>query len=548
MLLTSDSRHIGRLHQQWRTRKRFTENPQHFADQKKLHLWKTLVKNCGDSRAVVVMVSTATCYALFPLFFFHFLQSSFGLLHQRPQISRPYLKFKLHCTGSSPVSEPPQPGRSNMNEKMLERAKKLRDEALQLENLGSIADDATKSSTQSSREEFVSRFPIERLTANTSIFSLGAFTDSSRTNASSNGTYMSVLADRDVEKAQQKSKLDKISGESLRTKRAISSLIDELQSLSAPANKIDVPKSHSEDDSKAAKKDSQQSAVKTAQSKVGDMSFAMLDLVCDSDTKEMFEKTLVNVTDANGVVRYKLQSVSKYVSNFSWLEGAALRAISFLFLEAEHDGIKEDEDFKYLQMAFLSALADKTRMYADDLLEFTNTTDIPRLIGRENYQLRADYLKAVVTGQIPSVAGLMALLESRSFIDSTISEAPDEVYLWRTATLNRLQSQDPQFINERALLWNLLPATETEREITLSLMQPEAVITENEVGEVGSQSSLLDVQNDGLSAVQSDVSQNIFNLPTESVSSIEPEGNTDHSLLLLLCSFLNVLHFGSCLR
>ena len=260
--------------------------------------------------------------------------------------------------------------------------------------------------------------------------------------------------------------------------------------------------------------------------------------------------TLVNVTDANGVVRYKLQSVSKYVSNFSWLEGAALRAISWMFLEAEHDGIGKDEDFKYLQMAFLSALADKTRMYADDLLEFTNATDIPRLIGRENYQLRADYLKAVVTGQIPSVAGLQALLESRTFIDSTISEASDEVYLWRSATLNRLQSQDPQFIKERALLWNLLPVTETETEteITHSLIQPEAVITENVIEELGSQSSLLDVQKDDITAVQSDVSQNIFNLPTESVSSIEPEGNTDHSLLLLLCSFLNVLHFGSCLR
>ena len=431
-----------------------------------------------------------------------------------------------------------------MNEKMLERAKKLRDEALQLENLGSTADDATKSSTQSSRDEFVSRFPIERLTANTSIFSLGAFTDSSRTNASSNGTYMSVLADRDVDKAQQKSKLDKISGESLRTKRAISSLIDELQSLSAPANKIDVPKSHSEDDSdtkKAAKKDSQRTAVKTAQRRVGDISLAMLDLVCDSDTKEMFEKTLVNVTDANGVVRYKLQSVSKYVSNFSWLEGAALRAISWMFLEAEHDGIGKDEDFKYLQMAFLSALADKTRMYADDLLEFTNATDIPRLIGRENYQLRADYLKAVVTGQIPSVAGLQALLESRTFIDSTISEASDEVYLWRSATLNRLQSQDPQFIKERALLWNLLPVTETETEteITHSLIQPEAVITENVIEELGSQSSLLDVQKDDITAVQSDVSQNIFNLPTESVSSIEPEGKD-------LFSFLNVLHYEIC--
>lgn len=420
-----------------------------------------------------------------------------------------------------------------MNEKMLERAKKLRDEALQLENFGSLADDAAKSSTKSSREEFVSRFPIERLTTNTSIFSLGAFTDSSRTNASSNGTYMSVLADRDIDQAQQKSKLDKISGESLRTKRAISSLIDELQSLSAPPNKIDVPKLHSEDDSdtrKAVITDSKQTAVKTAQSRVGDIPFATLDLVCDSDTKDMFEKTLVNVTDKNGVVRYKLQSVSNYVSNFSWLEGAALRAISWMFLEAEHDGIGKDEDFKYLQMAFLSALADKTRLYADDLLEFTNATDIPRLIGRENYQLRADYLKAVVTGKIPSAAGLAALLESRTFLNSTISEEADEMYLWRSATLNRLQSQDPQLINERTLLWNLMPSTETETEIT-----SKEVIAGNEIGEVGSQSPLSDIQNDDVSAVKNDVSQNIFNLPTESVSSIEREGK-NHSLLLLFIS------------
>lgn len=487
------------------------------------------------------MVSTAACYAF--LLSFQFLQSCHGLLQQRSPISHGYSKRRLYCTGSNPVPKPSQPGRSNMNEKMLERAKKLREEALKLENLENISDEIYESGTKLLREEFVSRFPIERLTANTSIFSLGAFTEGSSANVSKNGTYVSVLAVRDVYKKEQKLKLDKISGESVRSKRAITSLFDELQSLSAPAKTIDLPKVHSGDvvdTIKPIQKESYRPELNVDQSRVGNIPFAALDLMCDSDTREMFLKTLVNVTDANGVVRYELQSISKYEQNFPWLERMALRAISWMILEAEHNEIVKDEDFKYLQMAFLSSLADKTKLGVDELLEFSNATDVARMIGRETYQLRADYLKAAVTGKAPTLDDLIKQC-GIDIVRNVDSEESNELFLWRAATVNRLISSDPQFVQERALLWNLLPATATaataaataETELVPSSISLEKVA---EIEEIGDVSSLLEkaFQTDEVTAAQGSVIQNIF-LPTQAVSGTEQEGE---NRLLLACHLL----------
>ena len=428
-----------------------------------------------------------------------------------------------------------------MNEKMLERAKKLREEALKLENLEKVSDEVDESSTKSLREEFVSRFPIERLTANTSIFSLGAFTEGSSAIVSTNGTYVSVLAVRDVDKKEQKLKLDKISGESLRSKRAITSLLDELQSLSAPAKTTDAPKVHSGDDVdtiKPTQKESYRPELNVDQSRVGNIPFAALDLVCDSDTRELFERALVNVTDANGVIRYELQSISKYEQNFPWLERMALRAISWMILEAEHNEIAQDEDFKYLQMAFLSSVADKSRLGVDEILEISNATDFANIIGRENYQLRADYLKAAVTGQAPSLDDLIKQC-GIDIVRHVDSEESNELFLWRAATVNRLISSDPQYVQERALLWNLLPATATatataatvataEKELVPSSISLEKVA---EIKEIGDVSSLLEkaFQTDDVTAVQGSVNQNTF-LPTQAVSGTEQEGK-NHVLL-----------------
>ena len=128
--------------------------------------------------------------------------------------------------------------RSRYNEKLINDAKKLRDEIFLLElqsindlSKGVIVKDDSSAETSCGnnfiRDEFISRFPIERTLNTTTIFTLGSFkSDSSYTSnisEASNGTYISVLVEREREKERKEAFLDKISGMSSSNLRATDS-------------------------------------------------------------------------------------------------------------------------------------------------------------------------------------------------------------------------------------------------------------------------------------------------------------------------------------
>ena len=152
--------------------------------------------------------------------------------------SRCWRTLKLHS--SSPrrgVSAEHE--RSRYNEKLINDAKKLRDEILVLElqsrkdiSKGEITEQGLNAETSGSnsfiRDEFISRFPIERTLNTTTIFTLGSFqsgsSSTSNISEASNGTYVSVLVEREIEKERKEAFLDKISGMSSSNLRATDSM------------------------------------------------------------------------------------------------------------------------------------------------------------------------------------------------------------------------------------------------------------------------------------------------------------------------------------
>lgn len=207
----------------------------------------------------------ATLFLLLIFISLHHLNDSFRL---QKLILHRYIRSVILKSSSEPSantnSNNDSSKRSRFNEKLIETAKKLREEALELEKLNQLLlmppqnniksnsiNDTTvvqkedSISTTKSKlvgEEFIGRFPIEKMLNTTNIFTMGAFSsDSSNKNIknkdgdvdlytellgdlsnnststySNNGTYQSVLADRGADSSKKQILLDKLSGNEMR--------------------------------------------------------------------------------------------------------------------------------------------------------------------------------------------------------------------------------------------------------------------------------------------------------------------------------------------
>ena len=437
------------------------------------------------------MVATATCQALLVIFLIDLVQRCNGYLHQKPQIiSKALPKWKLRCSesvGTPPTSTPSK--RSSMNEKMLERAKKLRDEALELEGLNSnttsAADtkveivQASSSAVKTSRDEFVSRFPVERLTANTSIFTLGAFvSNTTKADSVSNGTYVSVLAERTSDRANQKLKLDKLSGEVTRKKNIAAENIPKLLSEGpvsvAPVKvKAKVPEPEMINEVLNIKGNNAVGSALGAAIGVCNRTvlFNALDQVCNSDTSvsSVALQNCLREVIVKGETKYVLVDPAQQERDFSfWPATVLFKFLSWLvFIDVDKNIPENKADLKYLETAFLSNMRDLT-MAEKDETNIERFTALLEDLGRSQFQLRADFLKASCTGDIPDVAELEDLIARRPKPREN-EDTQDEMTLWRQATLNRLLSKKVEASLERKLLWGLV---EERKSSSVSVMTP----------------------------------------------------------------------------
>lgn len=406
--------------------------------------------------------------------------SCFHNFRQRPC----YLNWRLKCAEAGPTSIPSSK-RSSMNEKMLERAKILREEASALESPKDSPVFANTTDLQVEdggikilRDEFVSRFPVERLTANTSIFTLGAFETKDVAASSTSTEYTSVLVERDAEQKKQKLQLDKISGEATRKKSIATPSIQDMSKI------IDIAISQLSEPQPIL-----ESTRMDASALVGEIDysnitsiFSALNSLSDSTQRmniSSIENALVKTVDSNNNVVYELQDVDKYLKIYlNWAQREAFKLWTWmLYVAVDKDAIENKSDFKFLEIAFISYLLDLANSAgAEGEQELFD--DLIGSYKSGNYHLRADFLKAMVTRSVPSIAEMERLVASEN--DAIVKEdditMQPQMALWRVSTLKRLKSTDPSAVKQREIMWGITnetyPVTDTVESVKVLTPSP----------------------------------------------------------------------------
>lgn len=381
-----------------------------------------------------------------------------------------HLNWRLKCAETGPTPTPSSK-RSSMNEKMLERAKLLREEASALESpkdapvLANTIDlPEDNGGIKILRDEFVSRFPVERLTANTSIFTLGAFDSKEAAESSTSTEYVSVLVERDAEQKKQKLQLDKISGEATRKKSIGTSNREEVDNL------IDIairqlsdaePKLEKNAEPMSERKPISVDAVAAAidYSNVTSI-FVALNFLTDSTCPMIstsIEDALVKATDSNNEVVYELQDVDTFLKkHLAWYQREAFKLFSWmLYLAVDRDAIENKADFKFLEIACISYILDMANCGSEG--EQRLYEDLATSFKSGNYHLRADFLKAMVTKSVPSVAELrrLSIVDAESLLKENDVSLEPQMALWRLTTLERLTSMDPSAVKQREIMWGI---------------------------------------------------------------------------------------------
>ena len=425
--------------------------------------------------------------------------------------------------------------RSRYNEKLINDAKKLRDEIFLLElqsindlSKGVIVEDNSSAKTSCgnnfSRDEFISRFPIERTLNATTIFTLGSFkSDSSSTSnisEASNGTYISVLVEREREKERKEAFLDKISGMSSSNLRATDSTT---KSASSPGLIIETILAQEETIMEKSSANAKRLPIVRSQEKEPSNDIiSSFQLSIETQMTMKLEKAglLYNPSDypkpvpaavlttsldscllkskgADGVDRYELMTVDDILNsaNTGWTSKILLQAFSWIMLSSvDRKLIRNKDDVRILEASFASVLIDFLAIKNEQgfILDNKLTPEIDASLKTElaflsyvrdaTYRafLKADWIKFKLRQEIPNVAALQLLIAAQASASDDISV--DMLTLWRMTTLERLSRVTQEALNERDAIWGLkvdVPSITTISEIV------DSYVATSEVAEVG---------------------------------------------------------------
>ena len=386
----------------------------------------------------------------------------------------------------------PDSKRSRMNQEMLERARKLRDEASEMEVASkaleqiasavklpeSTSTSSSSKSTKSTGEEFISRFPVERLTANTSIFTLGAFQTNATVEDISNGTYRSVLVDREKYTSKQKSQLDKLSGEAVRSKVIKDSNTASKAFMNEAKGLVPIEEATVESESE----------VKVDRGRIP----SAYEVALSDMTEQSMMKALNKIIDSDGTERFELKTKEQYCSdlNMPWFRKQALSSAAAVFAMNEKS-LNEQYSIALFEFATFTVLEDS----AEDKPE--SFPVVGKIFDNSVYR-RADLINARVSGKTPSLPDLKLLLEQ-----AESESAENDPFLeptcvtWLRSTIERLEEKSVFAIKERELIWGIKP---TEEEI-IYLSKVEAIpITSSDKPE-DTLTSLLNGENKDLEGV-----------------------------------------------
>ena len=353
-----------------------------------------------------------------------------------------------------------------MNQIMLEKAQKLREEASILEEANKLSeaivtsvilpdsidsDSSVNINGKSSREDFIGRFPVERLTP---IFTLGVFNSNVTTEEVSNGTYVSVLVERDSERLRQKSQLDKISGEAVRSRNAISGASTSIPNIPMREGlKIDQGEQGTKTDRINSQLSLNSTYIRDKYKTTINYNFPFT-----------VDKALKRVVKPNGDEGFELQTLDSYLESAvdAWYFRLIIKFFVYInLITSDEKAPGYEADKKFIELALGSIIYELFSVqkitepneddFKDILLEMESCVaekDTNKVV-----YYRADYLRAQVSGELPSVTDLQALIDSTVIADG-FDVRNDDIYQWRLATISRLQSGTSLAREERKFLWD----------------------------------------------------------------------------------------------
>jgi hypothetical protein len=437
---------------------------------------------------------------IFVILYGSFYQS-YGWFPQRSlSQSHFYRDLKLRCSESSDTNDGK---RSRFNERLLSDAKLLREEALKLEKIEkdavhalqikssdtsfstNINTTATAIESKFIGEDFVGRFPIEKVVNNTNVFTMGAFaSDKSTITEVNNGTYVSVLVERNADKQQKKQFLDQITG--LTAKDAAKAAAN----VAAKEGKIPVNNmlKMNEIQVPTIEKAIPNSKIEEKEESESDKSISETPLSLTSIFKssvsflEATSLSLEDLLDKSSDGTYQFKNVNNLYNSIDdiWLYRPLLRILVYVFVYSDITQTSENkDDLKILEISAVSFINDVTRELSTEIAngnlnakfpEFAKSIEdnsifetFPQYFSSlsENFYnavsteilkkifLRADYIKYKINKEIPSYD---ITEEAKGYI-LEFQLGQELLVQWRTATMQRLMNVNSGRVNE--IIWDI---------------------------------------------------------------------------------------------
>ena len=376
----------------------------------------------------------------------------------------------IRCLGGTKDSSASDK-RSRLNEKMLGEAKKLREEASELEKVNNIQlekhqtpdakeidDYNDESQKKAFRSDFVSNFPLQKQLKTDEVALNGTSSNSSSVIAlgeQNEDSYVSVLAERAPAKTDEESYLKKIVGigrqgvqEQIPVDAApvsgstvgdlTASVVWERDVQGRPSN--DLIRALDSMIEIKLKEEYGNSGKRYDKSKI----------VRPAATTVLPESSvdyLMKEFTAGGKTNNKLQSVSRAIQSpyLDFGDRLMVRLILFLLSTdvAEEKSARNAEDLKILELSFVCLL----RVYAEQKSEEMTPSMYFNDFEFRLYMI-ADWLRYGLKQEVPSIGEIQKLLpENLGTSDVSI------LTLWRLATIDRLRDMTKDAAEEREAVW-----------------------------------------------------------------------------------------------
>jgi hypothetical protein len=373
---------------------------------------------------------------------------------------------KLFSSANSDFDSKQETAKSRFNEKIIDEARRLREEASELEKQDpsqSYDVDYTPISEVGGKlfgQEFVSRFPTSKAqNASISLVENAKTANSLLSNEIRNSSdlpYISVLIDREVVKTPSEIFISRMSENVVRNVQETAII----ESTTFAARSLNLSTSET-----TSVKPTNQMIV-NIESRIKEMIVELL-----ATTGEMYEESkfprpsprtilpscietcTIKKKGTNGDL-FSLNSVDSvlesYKADFS-LKTLVRTTLFFLTFDVEKSIIRNQDDVKFLEVATASFILDC--FDKSDLLE---NLEILSYLKDFEYRIYfiADWLQYKVNEKLPTDTELQKLISGKAEAISSSTEV-DILTLWRLATLDRLSSSTPEALDTRSFLWEI---------------------------------------------------------------------------------------------